>query len=598
MAMSFTNSEKKIRNRFLIWRVRHIKERQFIIILSILVGVVSGLAAVVLKNMVHFAHVLFTERLQLDSGSLLFLVYPFIGIVVTYLFVRYFVKEDISHGVTKVLYAISRNNSIIRPHNNYSSMIASTLTIGFGGSVGTEATIVLTGASIGSNLARFFRMNYKVMTLMIGCGAAGAISGIFKAPIAGIMFTMEVLLLDLTMASLIPLMLSAISAYVIAFFFMGDGFLFSYEVVTKFDMANFPYYVVLGLFTGLLSVYFIRTNLLVEQWLKRFEAPLKKMAIGGLCLGVLIFVFPPFYGEGYNLLDAMMSGDNERIFQNTEFFNYRNSFWVILLYLAGLLFIKVIATALTNGSGGVGGVFAPSLFTGGVAGYLLAVLINASGLAEVPVSHFVLAGMAGVMSGVMNAPLTAMFLIAEITGGYTLLLPLMLTSVTSHLSSQGMEPYSIYARRLAVKGDLITHNKDRAVLTLMKLNKVVEDDFKTVGPDDSLGDLVKVVSRSNRNLFPVLDKERHLLGIVLLDDIRKVMFNQEMYATSFVRDYMTMPSTKLDVDEHMDKVMKKFEDSGAWNLPVLENGKYIGFVSKAKIFNTYRRLLIHFSDDD
>ncbi|MDR1414362.1 MAG: chloride channel protein [Odoribacteraceae bacterium] len=581
---------------FLIWRARHVKEQHFIVMLSVLVGLVTGLTAVLLKNMVYYTHRFFTEQVQVDSGNLLFFVYPLIGIVLTWLFVKYFVKEDISHGVTKVLFAISRQSSMIRSHNNYSSMIASTLTIGFGGSVGTEATIVLTGASIGSNLARFFRMNYKVMTLMIGCGAAGAISGIFEAPIAGIMFTLEVLLLDLTLSSLVPLMLTAITSYVIAFFFMGDASLFSYRIVSHFEMHNFFYYVVLGLFSGILSVYFIRMNLRVEKFLKGFR-PLKKMAVGGVLLGLLIFVFPPFYGEGYSSLDVLMDGDaGGRLLGNSYFFDYREHAWVVVLYVVALVLVKVIATALTNGSGGVGGVFAPSLFTGGLAGYLLYLLLGLAGI-DVPASHFVLAGMAGVMAGVMNAPLTAMFLIAEVSGGYSLLLPLMLTSVISYLTSRGMEPYSIYARRLALKGDLLTHNKDKAVLTLMKLEKVVETDFKLVDVDDTLGDLVKVVSRSSRNLFPVLDKEKHLLGIVLLDDIRKIMFNQEMYATTYVRDFMTIPDTVIDSRDSMERVMKKFEESGAWNLPVLHDGEYLGFVSKAKIFNTYRRVLIHFSDD-
>lgn len=596
--MKFSEFEKKLRSSFLIWRVRHIKDRQFVMILSILVGLATGLVAVLLKNMVHYTHAFLSERLQIDSGSVLFIVFPFIGILLTSLYVKYFVKEDISHGVTKVLYAISRRKSVIKPHNNYSSMIASTITIGFGGSVGTEATIVLTGASIGSNLARFFRMNYKVMTLMIGCGAAGAISGIFKAPIAGIMFTMEVLLLDLTMASLLPLMLTAITSYVIAFFMMGDSVLFSYQIVSHFDMGNFPFYIILGLFTGLLSVYFIRMNLRVEQFLVKFKNNWGKMLIGGALLGLLIFVFPPFYGEGYMSLDALMNNDPDKLLNNTYFFHFRDKIWVVLGYIVALVFLKVIATALTNGSGGVGGVFAPSLFTGGVAGYLVAMLINLSGFREVPESHFVLAGMAGVMSGVMNAPLTAMFLIAEISGGYSLLLPLMLTSVISYITGQGMEPYSIYARRLALQGDLLTHDKDKAVLTLMKLNQVVETDFEAVSPDDSLGDLVKAVSISSRNLFPVLDKDRHLVGIVQLDDIREIMFHHELYDADHVHDFMIHPTVLLDVHDPMDKVMKKFEDSRAWNLPVLEDGKYIGFVSRAKIFNSYRRMLIDSSNTE
>ena len=375
-------------SRFLSWRVRHIKERNFLIVLSMLVGIITGLAGVLLKNSVHFTHLFFTEHLQIDSGSLLFFVYPFIGILLTSLFVRYCVPEDINHGVTKVLYAISRQNSMIRPHNSYSSMIASTVTIGFGGSVGTEATIVLTGASIGSNLARFFHMNYKVMTLMIGCGAAGAIAGIFKAPIAGIVFTLEVLMLDLTMTSLVPLMISAISSYVIVYFLMGDGVVLEFAVRSHFALANVPYYILLGMLCG-----------------------------GGALLGLLIYLFPPLYGEGYVTLEELLNGNGDALLRNTYFFDFRNYGFVVVIYVLALVFIKVVATALTNGSGGVGGVFAPSLFTGGVTGFLVATLINMTGIASVPVSYFVLAGMAGVMSGVMNSPLTAMFLIAEIFAG-------------------------------------------------------------------------------------------------------------------------------------------------------------------------------------
>ena len=584
-------------SRFLSWRVRHIKESTFIIILSLLVGIITGLAGTFLKNSVHYTHQFFTEHLQIDSGSLLFFVYPFIGIFLTSLFVRYFVREDISHGVTKVLYAISRRNSIIKPHNNYSSMLASTITIGFGGSVGTEATIVLTGASIGSNLARFFRMNYKVMTLMIGCGAAGAIAGIFKAPIAGIVFTLEVLMLDLTMASLVPLMISAISSYVIVYFLMGQGVALQFAVYDSFDLSNVPYYILLGILCGLVSVYFIRLNLHIEKWITGVKNPFKRVAIGGALLGLLIYIFPPLYGEGYSSLEDLMRGNADALLNNTYFFDFKEYSFVIILYALGLIFLKVFATALTNGSGGVGGVFAPSLFTGGVTGFLIATLINMTGIVEVPVSYFVLAGMAGVMSGVMKSPLTAMFLIAEITSGYSLLVPLMITSVTSHLAGRRMEPYSIYARRLAMRGDLITHNKDRAVLTLMKLNNVIETDLKTILVDATLGELVKKVTRSSRNIFPVIDGAGALLGIVLLDDIRKIMFNQKLYDNTFVRDFMTTPPAVVDVNDHMDIVMKKFEETHAWNLPVIEDGKYAGFVSKATIFNTYRRVLQHFSDE-
>ncbi|MGL5681448.1 MAG: chloride channel protein [Marinifilaceae bacterium] len=587
----------KLRERFLIWRVKHIKEAKFVYILSLLVGIITGLAGVVLKNLVHYTHTFVTEHIQVNSGSIWFFVCPFIGILLTSLFVRYFVKEDISHGVTKVLYSISRQNSIIKKHNNYSSMVASIITIGFGGSVGAEATIVLTGSSIGSNLARFFRMNYKVMTLMIGCGAAGAIAGIFKAPIAGIVFTMEVLMLDLTIASLIPLMISAIASYVIVYFLMGDGFVMNFTVMEHFALVNVPYYIILGAFCGLLSVYFIRANIRVERFVGSFKNPFHKVIMGGALLGVLIFIFPALYGEGYATLQSLLTNNQEAILNNSYFFEYRQYGVTFVLYAIGLLFMKVVGAALTNGSGGVGGVFAPSLFTGGMAGFLLATLLNMTGFITVPVSYFVLAGMAGVMSGVMNSPLTAMFLIAELTGGYHMLVPLMIASVMAHLTASGMEPHSIYARRLAMVGDLITHNKDRAVLTLMRLNNVIETDLKTIPVTANLGDLVKKVSRSNRNIFPVVDDNGALLGVVLLDDIRKIMFQQDLYPTTFVRDVMTTPPTVVDITDQMDIVMKKFEDTKAWNLPVIENGKYIGFVSKSKIFNTYRNMLLHFSDE-
>lgn len=581
---------------FLSWRVRHIKERNFIVILSLLVGIITGLAGVFLKNSVHYTHQFLTERLQIDSGSLLFFILPFIGIWLTSLFVRYFVREDISHGVTKVLYAISRRNSMIKPHNNYSSMIASTITIGFGGSVGTEATIVLTGASIGSNMARFFHMNYKVMTLMIGCGAAGAIAGIFKAPIAGIVFTLEVLMLDLTMASLVPLMIAAISSYVIVYFLMGEGVVLEFAVHEHFALANVPYYIILGILCGLVSVYFIRTNIRIEKFITGIKNQFKRILVGGALLGLLIYIFPPLYGEGYSSLEALLTDNADALLNNTYFFDFRNYAFVVVLYVIGLVFIKVVATAFTNGSGGVGGVFAPSLFTGGVTGPdCLPDQYDRSDHGSCQL--FCIGRYGRVMSGVMNSPLTAMFLIAEITSGYSLLVPLMITSVTAHLTGRGMEPYSIYARRLAMKGDLITHNKDKAVLTLMKLNKVIETDLQTISIEATLGDLVKKVSRSSRNIFPVIDENEALLGIVLLDDIRKIMFNQDLYNVTFVRDFMTTPPTIVDVTDSMDLVMKKFEDTGAWNLPVIEEGRYIGFVSKAKIFNTYRRVLQHFSDE-
>ena len=527
----------------------------------------------------------------------MYLVYPVVGIFLAGWFVRNIVKDDISHGVTKILYAISRRQGRIKRHNIWSSTIASAITIGFGGSVGAEAPIVLTGSAIGSNLGSVFKMEHRTLMLLVGCGAAGAIAGIFKAPIAGLVFTLEVLMIDLTMSSLLPLLISAVTAATVSYIVTGTEAMFKFHLDQAFELERIPFVILLGIFCGLISLYFTRAMNSVEGVFGKLNNPYKKLAFGGVMLSVLIFLFPPLYGEGYSSLEALLTDNADALLNNTYFFDFRNYAFVVVLYVIGLVFIKVVATAFTNGSGGVGGVFAPSLFTGGVTGFLIAYLINMTGVITVPVSYFVLAGMAGVMSGVMNSPLTAMFLIAEITSGYSLLVPLMITSVTAHLTGRGMEPYSIYARRLAMKGDLITHNKDKAVLTLMKLNKVIETDLQTISIEATLGDLVKKVSRSSRNIFPVIDENEALLGIVLLDDIRKIMFNQDLYNVTFVRDFMTTPPTIVDVTDSMDLVMKKFEDTGAWNLPVIEEGRYIGFVSKAKIFNTYRRVLQHFSDE-
>jgi CIC family chloride channel protein len=583
--------------RFLLWRVKNVKEKHFILILSFLVGMTSGLAGVVLKNTIHSVHHFLTKSMEFDSGNLIFLAFPVIGIAITVLFVKYIVKDDIGHGVTKILYAISKKNSNIKSHNNYTSMIGSTLTIGFGGSVGAEAPVVLTGASIGSNLARMFHMNYRTITLMLGCGAAGAIGGIFKAPIAGLAFTLEVLMLDLTMASLIPLLISSVTAATVAYFFMGEGVLFEYTIKDAFDLGNIPFYILLGIFVGFLSVYFTRTSVRVEEFISGFQKPIKKLLIGGVALGLMIYLFPPLYGEGYSTLQSLLNGEPEKMFYNSALFSMQYNHWLLLLFVAALFLLKVIASAFTNGSGGVGGIFAPTMFVGGVAGFFISRAINGLGLVDLPESNFALVGMAGMMAGVMHAPLMAMFLIAEITGGYALFIPLMITSTIAYVTVHGFESHSIYAQRLAKRGELITHNKDKAVLTLMKLGKVIETDLKKVGPDDTLGELVKVISHSRRNIFPVVEEDGQLLGIVLLDDIRHIMFNTEMHDNTYVRSLMIMPPTVVNYDDPMEVVMKKFEETSAWNLPVLQDGKYLGFVSKSKIFSTYRRVLIHFSEE-
>ncbi len=587
----------KLLGRFLIWRVKNISQKQLTLFLSFIVGVGSGLAAVVLKNTIHYTNQLLTEGFAMDHQNWLYLAYPMIGILITVLYVRYIVKDDISHGVTKILHAFSRKGGHLKSHNSYSSVIGSTFTIGFGGSVGAEAPIVLTGASIGSSLGRLFHLNYKTITLLVGCGAAGAIAGIFKAPIAGLVFTLEVLMLDLTMASIVPLLISAVTATSIAYFFLGKGAEFAFHIQDQFLLNNLPWYIVLGILGGLISYYMTWGSMYTEEKIAKIKNPYAKLLTGGLILSLLIFLFPPLYGEGYSTITALLSGNTDVLFQNTFIYHLRDNHLVILGFLLLLIVFKVFATAATNGSGGVGGIFAPTLFTGGVTGFLMARTTNSLGWVDLPVSHFTLAGMAALMAGVMHAPLTAIFLIAEITNGYAMFIPLILTSTVSYLTIMYFEPHSIYTKRLAKKGQLLTHHKDKAVLTLMRLNKVLETDFLTVRPDQTLGELVKVIAKAKRNIFPVVDDDGKLLGIVLLDDIREIMFNDEMYNTSKVENLMTIPPAFIESGENMDQVMRKFEETGAWNLPVVENGRYMGFVSKSKIFSVYRRVLIHFSDE-
>jgi CIC family chloride channel protein len=571
--------------------------KRLVIVLSLLVGILSGLAAVVLKNTVHFTHAHLQQALERESESYLFLALPGIGILITMLFVRYVVKDNISHGVSRILQAISRRESKIKPHNTYSSMVASSITIGFGGSVGAEAPIVLTGAAIGSSIGQFFRLNYRAITLLIGCGAAGAIASIFKAPLAGLVFTFEVLMLDLTTASLIPLLISAVSAASVSYFLLGRDVVFAYQVVKPFFLKNIPYFILLGLFCGMVSLYFTRFAMAIEGRYSRIRNPFRKWLVGSITLGLMIFVFPPLYGEGYETLQALLDGRSSEIFNNSLFYSFQNEYWLLLLTLLVLLVFKVIAMASTTGAGGIGGTFAPTLFMGGVAGFFVARLINQVGFIDVSESNFALVGMAGMMAGVMHAPLTAVFLIAELTGGYALFIPLIITSTISFITIRYFEPHSIYTKQLAARGELLTHHKDKAVLTLLQLGKVVETDFSTLHPDDTLGRLVRVVSNSKRNIFPVVDTTGDLLGVVLLDDIRQIMFSPELYDSTFVRELMTLPPDFVVIDESMESVMRKFEATQAWNLPVIDGGKYVGFVSKSKIFSAYRSVLVQFSEE-
>lgn len=584
-------------NRITLWRIKHVSNQQFVLILSLVIGLISGLAAVLLKNTVHYTFYLISKGFQFEKENFLFLALPLVGIGLTVFFVKYFVKKDIGHGVSKILYAISKKKGVIDLHNTYSSMIGSTLTVAFGGSVGLEAPIVLTGSAIGSNLGRLFHLNHKTLIVLIGCGAAGAIAGIFKSPIAAIVFAIEVLMLDLTLATLIPLMISSVTGATIAYFLGGRAVLFSFDLVDPFILRHIPYFILLGVFTGLFSVYFTRSTVFIETKFRKIKNTYVKIISGGIILGILIFIFPSLFGEGYKILQEVLDGSGKDLINEGLFGRLKDDEWFLILIIFLILIFKAIATAVTTGSGGVGGIFAPSLFMGGIAGYLGAKLLNLFPYVSVSETNFALVGMAGMMSGVMHAPLTGIFLIAEITGGYELLTPLIITSTISYLTIKYFEPHSIYAKRLALRGELFTHHKDRAMLSLMKVNSLLETNFQTIHPDATLGDFVKVVPKSQRSVFPVVDDENNFHGIIFINNIRNIIFNREIYESTFIRDLMFMPDPIVELGESMEEVAKKFSETENFNLPVVKNGKYYGFVSRATVFSTYRKLLEEFSDE-
>ena len=582
---------------FLLWREKHIKEKNFVLLLAFFVGIFSGLAAIVLKFLIHTISGALTARVNPEAGNYLYILLPAVGVILTALYVRYIVRDDISHGVTRVLYAISQNKSRLKRHNIYTSVLASSVTIGFGGSVGAEGPIVYTGAAIGSNLGRTFRMSPRILMILVGCGAAAGIAGIFKAPIAGMLFTLEVLMLDLTTVSVMPLLIASITSTTLAYVYTGYEFEFFFAQTEDFCTSRIPYVILLGVVCGLASLYFTRVMNMMENFFARFRNRWARTAVGCAILSLLVFVFPPLYGEGYGSIIGLLAGDTSSIVNGSLFYGDRNQVWFLAIFIGMVVATKAFATSATNGAGGVGGTFAPSLYVGCLTGFLFAFIVNQLGWGELSTKNFALIGMAGVMSGVMHAPLMAIFLSAELTGGYDLFLPLLIVSTISYGTIKFFEPYSIYTMRLAKRGELLTHHKDKAVLTLLKVNNVIETDFLPVYPDMTLKDMVDTIAKSKRNLFPVINEKRELVGVVLLDEIRNIMFRPDLYRRMRVSTFMSMPPAKIEVNQSMDSVMKTFDDTGAWNLPVVDNGTYVGFVSKSKIFNSYRRVLRHYCDD-
>jgi len=587
----------KIFDDFLNWRLKNISERHFLFILSIVVGIVAAFAAIILKTAVH--NIEYFVR-NLTEGSILNWLYlglPFTGILITVIYIRYVIKDDISHGVTKILQSISKSKGYIKLHNIYSSIVGCAFTTGFGGSVGMEAPIVYTGSAIGSNISRVCKLNFRRRTLLLGCGAAAAIAAIFKAPIAGLIFALEVLMLDLTLSSIVPLLIATVTAALVSSIFLGEKVEFYFSIKEAFSFGDIPLFILLGILCGFVSLYFTHVNYYIENLFRKLEKPFKKVIIGGLALSVLIFLFPPLFGEGYITLRALLTDNPMSLLDNSLFYSLGHIEWVFVLFLVLVLLFKVVATSVTTGSGGVGGVFAPSLFMGALTGFIFARLFNISRIVSLSETNFALVGMAGLIAGVIHAPLTAIFLIAEITGGYELFIPLIITASLSYITIIYFEPHSLYTKKLAQKGELITHHKDQAVLTLLKIENVVEKNLLTVQEEASLGDLVKIIARSKRNIFPVINEKNEFLGLVPLDEVREIMFQKEMYDKVFVKDLMVQPPEKVSLNDSMDCVMDKFKKTGLWNLPVIEKGVYIGFVSRSNVFNAYRKLLIEFSDE-
>ena len=589
--------KKPLFKRFLIWRAKHISQKQFVYFLSIVVGFTSGVGAVVLKNATHFIQHLLENKLVQYYHHAFYFVFPIIGFTLVYLIMKYVIRQKVSHGIPSTLYAIAKRKGLMKRYQMFGSILTAPITVGFGGSVGLEGPTVATGAAIGSNISRWFHMNQSTRNLLVSCAAAGAMSSIFKAPIAAIIFAIEVFSLDLTIASMLPLLLASLSAILTSHFFFGSDVLLPFDIVEEFNASDTPFYAILGVVAAMVSIYFTEIYDRIQRFFDNIDSPFKRVAIGGISIGILVYLIPPLYGEGFDVINNLVAGNPEKALQNNFLNMDLTNIWVVIALLTGLIFFKIIASALTFGAGGVGGIFAPVLFMGSLMGNCIAKIINHSGLVNSPVSesNFTLVGMAGLLAGVLQAPLTAIFLIAELTGGYDLFIPLMITAAIAFSVTKYFVPHSVYTMELGRKGDLITHNKDHAVLTLMDIDSVIETNFKAVTSIMNLGDIVReAVTKSSRNIFPVIsEKSGKLEGIILLDDIRSIMFDQTLYKEIKASDVMHSAPAIIDIEkDKMTVIMKKFQDSNAWNLPVVKNGVYVGFISKSKLLTAYRRKLI------
>ena len=586
---------KRIITKFLIWKYKHISERNFIYAMSILIGLLAGIGTVTLKNMTHFIQLLLEQKLIEDYQVTLYFVFPTIGLLLVYIYQKYILKRKISHGITSVLHSISKRNGIIKPFKIYAPLIVAPITAGFGGSVGLQGPALTVASAIGSNISQVFHINAKTRLLLIGCATAAAMASMFKAPIAAIVFAVEIFSLDLAFVSLIPLLLASISAIIMSYLFLGTDVLFRFDLQDKFIVNDLLFYVLLGLMTGVASVYFTKMYFFINNLFKKIKTPIQRLVIGGASIGIMLYFIPPLYGEGYSLINNLLLGDHLTALGENPFNEYMDNIWVVITLLLGVIVFKAIAMTATFAAGGFGGIFIPTLFMGSALGNVIAKVINNIGLNfSVSESNFTLVGLTGLMAGVLHAPLTAIFLIAEITGGYELFVPLMIVAAISFAFTKYFVPNSIYTSELAKKGQLITHNKDSHVLMIMEIDKIIEQNFISLNPEMALGQIVQnAVAKSSRNHFPVVNDENEFLGILLLDDIRNIMFDSEMYDKVTVKKLMhaAVDVINYDIDSVSD-IMQKFKYTGAWNLPVTKNGKYFRFISKSKLLNAYRRKLV------
>lgn len=584
-------------SQLLIWRVKNLSDRKFVIILSILIGTITALIAVIIKWLAHVIRHYVQTGIQSNQLTFSYIFYPIIGIILSVIFSKYVIKKTIRSGIPNVLYSISKNNGKIKSHNMFSSIICSSLTVGFGGSVGLEGPTITSCTAWAANIGSLFRLNYKQTTLLLSCAAAATIAAIFKAPIAAIVFALEVIMIDLTMWSLIPLLLASMSSVLTSYFFMGQDVLYPIEISSKFELKDIIWYIGLGIFCGIIAYYFTNMYLYIDKLFSKIKDRRKKLLIGGIILGILLFIFPSLYGEGFEDINNCLRGDYSYIFNNSIFYSMSENKWILLCLLLSIIIFKVIASSLTISSGGVGGIFAPALFVGVNTGVLYSFLIETLGLANLNINNFALIGMGGMIAGVLQAPLTGIFLIADISGGYHLFVPLMLTATISYATVKYFVPNSVYTVQLAEKRELMTHNKDKRILSLMRIDKLIEIDFHKLDIDDDFNKILDAISTSNRNIFPVLNKEGYFKGYILLDDIRKIIFKPEIYNSLKVKDIIKVPTETIDISEDMHDIASRFNKSDKYNITVLDQGKYIGFLSRAKLFSRYRKLLRYFSED-